>query len=166
MVQRNQAAARQLGFANVPALKRAVAWRIREFVERGGFLFAMCTATETLELALAAQRVDIAAAFADGTPMDPDANEKLEWSLALATQNAHVEMAPAVPSFSDIDGHQVNNPARRQPLGAFELFNFSAKIDPVPTMLVQCHRQVIPDFYGLTTSFTRATIKSADVVLA
>jgi len=166
MVQRNQAAARQLGFANVPALKGAVAWRIREYVERGGFLFAMCTATETLELALAAQHVDIAAAFADGTPMDPDANAKLNWSVALATQDAHLEMAPAVPSFSDIDGHQVNNPARRQPLGAFELFNFSAKIDPVPTMLVQCHRQVIPDFYGLTTSFTRATIKSADVVLA
>jgi hypothetical protein len=166
MVQRNQAAARQLGMANVPALKRAVAWRIREYVERGGFLFAMCTATETLELALAAQRVDIAAAFADGTPMDADASGKLDWSLALATQNAQLEMAPAVPSFSDIDGHQVNNPGRRQPLGAFELFNFSAKIDPVPSMLVQCHRQVIPDFYGLTTSFTRHTLKGADIVLA
>jgi hypothetical protein len=60
----------------------------------------------------------------------------------------------------------VNNPGHRQPLGAFELFNFSAKIDPVPTMLVQCHRQVIPDFYGVTTSFTRRTLKNSDVVLA
>ena len=166
MVERNQAVARQLGFANVPALKKAVALRIRDYVQNGGFLFAMCTATETLELALAGQRVDIAAAFADGTPMDPDADARMDWSLALAAQNAHLETSPAIPSFSDIDGHQVNNPGRRQPLGAFELFNFSAKIDPVPSMLVQCHRQVIPDFYGLTTSFMRATLKPADIILA
>ena len=166
MVERNQAVARQLGFPNVPALKKAVALRMREYVQNGGFLFAMCTATETLELALAAQRVDIAASFADGTPMDPDADARMDWSLAMATQNAHLEVSPAIPSFSDIDGHQVNNPGRRQPLGAFELFNFSAKIDPVPSMLVQCHRQVIPDFYGLTTSFMRATLKPADTILA
>ena len=69
-------------------------------------------------------------------------------------------------SFSDIDGHQVNAPGRRQPLGAFKLFNFSAKIDPVPSMLVQNHRQVIPDFYGLTTSFLRDRLKPGDTVLA
>ena len=166
MVQRNQAAARQLGFASVPALKKAVAWRIREYVENGGFLFAMCNATETLELALAAQRVDIAAAYADGTPVDADASARLDWSLALATTGAHLETTPGIPSFSDIDGHQVNNPGRRQPLGAFELFNFSAKIDPVPSMLVQCHRQVVPDFYGLTTSFMRVVLKPADIILA
>ncbi|MGA2384470.1 MAG: asparagine synthetase B [Gemmatimonadales bacterium] len=166
MVQENQAAARTLGFANVPALKKAVARRIRASVEGGGFLFAMCTATETLELALAAHDVDIAAEFADGTPMDGDADAKLDWTQALACKDAHLERNPAIPAFSDIDGHQVNNPALRQPLGAFELFNFSAKIDPVPTMLVQCHRQVIPDFYGITTSFTRRTLKAADVILA
>jgi len=166
MVQRNQAVARQLGFSSVPSLKKGVAWRIREYVQNGGFLFAMCNATETLELALAAQRVDIAASYADGTPMDPDADAKLDWSLAMATTGAHLETAPGIPSFSDIDGHQVNNPGRRQPLGAFELFNFSAKIDPVPSMLVQCHRQVIPDFYGLTTSFMRALLKPADIILA
>ena len=166
MVQADQATARQLRFANVPALKKAVAERLRAYVENGGFLFAMCTATETLELALAAHDVDIAAAFADGTPMDPDADAKLDWSRAMACQNAHLEKNPAIPVFSDIDGHQVNNPALRQPLGAFELFNFSAKIDPAYTMLVQCHRQVIPDFYGVTTSFTRRTLKPADVVLA
>ena len=135
-------------------------------MDGGGFLFAMCTATETLELALAAHDVDIAAEFADGTPMDPDADAKLDWTQALACQDAHLERDPAIPAFSDIDGHQVNNPALRQPLGAFELFNFSAKIDPVPTMLVQCHRQVIPDFYGITTSFTRRTLKAADIILA
>ena len=166
MVQADQATARQLRFATVPALKKAVAARIRGYVEGGGFLFAMCTATETLELALAAHDVDIAAAFADGTPMDPDADAKLDWSRAMACQGAHLEANPAIPVFSDIDGHQVNNPALRQPLGAFELFNFSAKIDPVYSMLVQCHRQVIPDFYGVTTSFTRATLKSADTILA
>ena len=166
MVQADQTTARQLRFATVPALKKAVAARIRGYVENGGFLFAMCTATETLELALAAHDVDIAAAFADGTPMDPDADAKLDWSRAMACQNAHVETNPAIPVFSDIDGHQVNNPALRQPLGAFELFNFSAKIDPVYSMLVQCHRQVIPDFYGVTTSFTRRTLKAADVILA
>ena len=166
MVQENQAAARTLGFVGVPALKKAVARRIRAFVDGGGFLFAMCTATETLELALAAHDVDIAAEFADGTPMDPDADAKMDWTQALACKDAHLERSPAIPAFSDIDGHQVNNPALRQPLGAFELFNFSAKIDPVPTMLVQCHRQVIPDFYGITTSFTRRTLKAADIVLA
>jgi len=166
MVQRNQAAARQLGFATVPALKKAVAQRIRDYVANGGFLFAMCTATETLELALAAHDVDIAAAFADGTPMEAQASERLDWSRAFATAGARLELSPGIPSFSDIDGHQVNNPGRRQPLGAFELFNFSAKIDPVPAMLVQCHRQVIPDFYGLTTSFMRRVLKSADIVLA
>ncbi len=166
MVQANQAVARQLGYPNVPALKKAVARRIRAFVEGGKFLFAMCAATETLELALAAHDVDIAASFADGTPADPDADAKLDWSQAMACQNAHLELDPRIPVFSDIDGHQVNNPAKRQPLGAFELFNFSAKIDPVYTMLVQCHRQVIPDFYGVTTSFTRRTLKPADTILA
>ncbi len=166
MIQRNTAAARQLGFRTVPELKRVVAWRIRTFVENGGFLFAMCTATETLELALAGHDVDIAAAYADGSPMDPDANGKMDWSRSLACAGARLESAPGTASFSDIDGHQVNNPGRRQPLGAFELFNFSAKIDPVPAMLVQNHRSVIPDFYGLTTSFTRATLKPADIILA
>jgi hypothetical protein len=167
MVARNQAAARQLGFPSVPALKKAVARRIHDYVtEGGGFLFAMCTATETLELALAAHSTDIAAAFADGTPMDPQATERMDWSQALAVTGARLEMAPGIPAFSDIDGHQVNNPGRRQPLGAFQLFNFSAKIDPVPTMLVQCHRQVIPDFYGLTTSFMRRVVKPSAVVLA
>ncbi len=166
MVRINQDAARRLGMPNVPALKKAVAGRIREYVDQGGFLFAMCTATETLELALAAHGVDIAAAFADGTPMQADAAERLDWSRAMACSGARLQTAPGIPSFSDIDGHQVNNPGGRQPLGAFELFSFSAKIDPVPAMLVQCHRQVIPDFYGLTTSFMRNTLKPANIVLA
>src|SRR6266481_70716 len=166
MVRFNADAAKQLRFETVPDLKKAVARKIRDFVENGGVLFAMCTATETIDLALAAERVDIAAAFADGTPLDPQADRKLDWTRALAFTGAHVEPNPQIASFSDIDGHQVNAPARRQPLGAFKLFNFSAKIDPVPTLLVQNHRQVIPDFYGLTTSFLRSRLKPSDVVLA
>src|SRR5438132_5468051 len=166
MVRFNTDAAKRLGFVTVPDLKKAVARKIRDYVTNGGFLFAMCTATETLDLALAAERVDIAAAFADGTPMDPQADAKLDWSKALAFTSAQVEPNPQIASFSDIDGHQVNAGPRRQPLGAFKLFNFSAKIDPVPTLLVQNHRQVIPDFYGLTTSFLRSRLKPSDVVLA
>jgi hypothetical protein len=165
MVKENTAMAHSLGFPNVPLDKRAVAEAIRAFVDRGKFLFAMCSATETLDLALASEGVDIAAAFADGTPMDPAAGSKMHWDRALAFENARLELNPMVAAYSDIDGHQVNNPGHRQPLGSFSLFNFSAKIDPVPTMLVQNHREVIPDFYGITTSFTRHTLKPAATVL-
>lgn len=166
MVRFNDAARRQLGFPSVPAMKKAVARSIHDYVAGGGFLFAMCTATETIDLALAAHDVDIAASFADGTPIDPDADQKLDWSQAFAFTGAHIEADPQIASFSDIDGHQVNAGPRRQPLGAFKLFNFSAKIDPVPTMLVQSHREVIPDFYGLTTSFMRERLKPGVTVLA
>jgi len=165
MVERNRAMARTLGFPSVPAGKRAVAGAIVNFVDQGGFLFAMCTATETLDLALAADGVDIAASYADGDPMDPNATARMRWDRALAFHNARLELSPTTPVYSDIDGHQVNSPERRQPLGSFSLFNFSAKIDPVATMLVQNHRRVIPDFYGLTTSFTRKTLKPSVTVL-
>jgi hypothetical protein len=166
MVASNAAMAKKLGYANVPALKKEVADRIRGFVERGGFLFAMCGATETLELAIAGHDVDIAGEFADGTPMDPDADARMNWKRALAFHDAHLEHSPFVNSMSDIDGHQVNVPGRRQPLGTVTLFNFSAKFDPVPSMLVQNHRSVINDWYGVTTSFTKATLKPGDIVLA
>ena len=165
MMQLHQSTAAKLGFPNSPALKRVVAQRIAAFVDRGGFLFAMCTATETLDLALASEGVDIAAAYADGSPMDPLASTKLHWEKALAFRDAQLELSPSLAVFSDIDGHWVNSPDR-QPLGAFDLFNFSAKIDPVATMLVQNHRQVIPDFFGLTTSFRRNRLKADVVVLA
>ncbi|HET9983356.1 MAG TPA: hypothetical protein VFQ38_07205 [Longimicrobiales bacterium] len=164
-VRKNTAIAKEFGFQTVPALKKAVADQIREYVANGGFLFAMCTATETLELAIAGHNVDIAQAFADGTPADPDANGKMDWSGTLAFQGAQLQNNPSVNAFSDIDGHQVNTPWR-QPLGAFTLFDFSAKLDPVPSMLVQDHEQVIPDFYGLTTSFKRDRLKPGVTVLA
>jgi hypothetical protein len=166
MVEQNSAMARSLGFSTVPDEKKAVARAIATYLEGGGFLFAMCTATETLDLALASPGVDIAAGYADGTPADPDASARLHWEHALAFQGARVELSPTTPVFSDIDGHQVNSLDRRQPLGSFQLFSFSAKIDPVATMLVQNHRQVIPDFYGLTTSFNRKALKPSVTVLA
>jgi hypothetical protein len=162
----NTAEARAHGFPNVPALKKAVAERIRRYVENGGFLFAMCGATETLELALAGANVDIAASYADGTPIAPDADARMDWSRSFAFRDAHIETGELVSSMSDIDGHQANVPGRRQPLGSFTLFAFSAKFDPVASMLVQDHRSVIGDFYGVTTSFTRRTLKPGVTVLA
>lgn len=164
-VERNEEAARALGFPDVPALKKAVSRRIKEYVEAGGFLFAMCSAPETLELALAAEGVDIAAAYSDGTPPDPGASDRMDWGAAMAFHEALVQTSPSVNAFSDIDGHQVNTPWRKQ-LGAFTLFEFSAKLDPVPTMLTQSHESVLSDFYGLTTSFAIDRLKPGVVQLA
>lgn len=164
-VARNEEMARRAGARNVPELKRRVAEAIRAYVEGGGFLFAMCSATETLELALAAAGVDIAAQYADGTPPDPAASSKMDWDRTMAFTGAQVQVSPSVNAFSDIDGHQVNTPWRRD-LGVFTLFDFSAKFDPVPTMLTQNHVAVLPDFYGLTTSFDIERLKSSVIVLA
>lgn len=163
--RRALATAVQYRMPSVPALKKAVAEGIRQYVERGGFLFAMCGATESLDLAIAGQLVDFAGAAVDGTPPDADADRKMAWARAMAFRDAHVE-SPFLNALSDIDGHQVNVPGRRQPLGTFTLFGFSAKFDPVATMLVQSHRAVVRDFYGVTTSFTRRTLKPNVTVLA
>ncbi|HSA54335.1 MAG TPA: hypothetical protein VLE53_01470 [Gemmatimonadaceae bacterium] len=159
-------AARRLGYATIPALKKGVAEKIRQYVEQGGFLFAMCGATETLGLAIAAHQTDIVGTFGDDTPIDDNADARLDWPRAMAFQNVHLEQNAFVNAMSDIDGHQVNVPGRRQPLGQFTLFGFSAKFDPVASMLVQNHRIVIPDFYGVTTSFTKSTLKQGVTVLA
>jgi hypothetical protein len=163
-VERNEAVASEFGFANVPDLKKEVAGAIRSYVEGGGLLFAMCTATETLDLALAGVDTDLAASFADGTPPDPGAESRMLWERAMAFTDARLVLDGTVSAFSDIDGHQVNTPWR-QSLGSFELFDFSAKIDPVPAMLTQSHERVLPDFYGLTTSFAAERIKPGVVVL-
>ena len=159
------AAATRHDLASVPALKKAVAEQVRQYVERGGFLFAMCGATESLDLAVAGRDVDFAGPPVDGTPADPDADARMQWARSFAFRGAHLA-APFVNALSDIDGHQVNVPGRRQRLGTFQLFAFSAKFDPVATMLVQDHRAVLPDFYGVTTSFTKALLKPGVTVLA
>ncbi len=164
--QRDEATARKFNLPHVPALKKAVADGIRTFVEKGGFLFAMCGATESLDLGMAAFNVDMTGPFSDGTPVDPDADARMDWSRSFAFTGAHIESSPYVNALSDIDGHQVNVPARRQPLGSFSLFDFSAKLDPVAAMLVQNHRAVLPDFFGVTTSFNKAVLKPGVTVLA
>lgn len=164
--ERDLATARKFSLPDIPALKKTVADRLRAFVDRGGFLFAMCGATETLELAIGGFGVDIAGAQTDGSPMDPDADTKLDWTRTFAVTGARLEFGGGVNAMSDVDGHQVNVPSRRQPLGTFTLFGFSAKFDPVATMLVQNHRSVLRDFYGVTTSFTRRTLKPGVTVLA
>lgn len=163
-VRANDRMAERFGKPDVPALKKDVAEEMRRYVMQGGFLFAMCTATETLELALAALGVDIAAAFSDGTPIDPRATGRLQWDRTLAFRDAELQMNPGINAFSDIDGHQVNTPWR-QPLGVFGLFDFSPKFDPVAAMLVQNHERVLQDFYGLTTSFRRDRLKPGVLVL-
>jgi len=164
-VARNQEVMRDHGFPDVPALKREVAEGIRAYVEAGGFLFAMCSATETLDLALASHATDIAASYANGRPPDPDASERMDWTRTLAFSGAQVELSPVVSAFSDIDSHQVNT-SRREALGYFTLFDFAAKIDPVPSMLVQNHETLIPDFYGLTTAFRKDRLRPGVRVLA
>lgn len=164
-VARNREVAEALGFPDVPALKRAVAEEIRAYVEGGGFLFAMCTATETLDLALASHGTDISASWANGRPPDPDANDRMDWSAAMAFTGARVELAPGVNAFSDIDSHLVNT-NRRERLGYFTLFDFSAKLDPIASMLVQNHESLVADFYGLTTGFRRSRLKPGVTVLA
>jgi len=162
---RNQEVVARFGFPDVPTAKRAVAEEIRSFVERGGFLFAMCSATETLDLALASHATDITAAWANGRSPDPDAAQRMDWSRTFAFQGAQPQLSASVNAFSDIDVHQVNT-AWRQPLGYFRLFEFSATIDPVAAMLVQNHETVLPDFYGLTTAFDVERLKPGVTILA
>ena len=160
-VQRAMAA--KLGFAKVTQLKAAVAGAIKEFVGRGGFMFGMCSATDTYDIALAASGVDIADMPYDGDPPDPLANRKLDYSRTLAFKDFRLEMDPMVYRFSDIDVTQ--EAALRGPSAVFTLFDFSAKNDPVPTMLVQDHVNAIPEFLGQSTGFHKRFVRSGVLVL-
>jgi len=156
--------ARAAGFATVWEHKHAVARRIREYVAQGGFLFAMCSATDSYDIALAAGNVDIVDVPYDGTPPGPGAQQRLDFTQALAFENFRLEMNPLVYEFSDIDMTQEAS-LRGQPADFLTLFYFSAKEDPVPTMLTQCHVNVVPGFMGQTTSFRRSVIKKAVILL-
>ena len=109
-VARNEEMAERLGVGSVPDRKKGVARRLRQYVEDGGFLLAMCSATETLELALGAEHTDIAASYSDGSPPDPNATSKMEWDLTMGFMDGVVQTSPSVNAFSDIDAHQVNTP--------------------------------------------------------
>jgi len=159
-----KAMAAKLGFAKVTQLKTAVAVAIKGFVARGGFMFGMCSATDTYDIALAAQDVDIADVIYDGDPPDADAQRKLDFSRTLAFRNFHLEMDPYAYRFSDIDVKQ--EASARGPNAVFTLFDFSAKNDPVPSMLVQNHVNAVPEFLGQSTGFHKSMIKSGVLTLA
>jgi hypothetical protein len=157
--------AADLGFKKVSECKKAVALAIHRYVENGGFLFAMCCATNTLDDALAALGTDIVDAVFDGDGVDPHYREKLNYANCFAFENFEIEINPLAGNFDNIDVNMVNTP-RRKEAQDFTLFDFSAKLDPVLSMLVQDHRQTIKGYCGLTTSFNRKVIKKSIVVLA
>lgn len=149
--------AKKNGYKKVSEMMRDVAFTIKNYVANGGFLFAMCSATDSYDIALAAKDVDICDKMFDGDPPDVNAQQKLDYSQTLAFTDFKLEMNPYVYEYSDID----IQPAE---IGNFEndyftLFEFSAKYDPVPTMLTQNHVNVIRGFLGQTTAFRERLIK-------
>ncbi|MCL4549266.1 MAG: asparagine synthetase B [Bacteroidetes bacterium] len=155
--------AKRLGFKKVSEMEKAVVRTIKNYVGQGGFLFAMCSATDSFDIALAAQNDDIVDKMYDGDPPDPDAQKKLDYTQTFAFTDFKLEMNPLVYEYSDIDvqpaeiGEQKND--------YFTLFDFSAKYDPVPTMLTQDHVNVIHGFMGQTTMFHKKLIKSSVIIL-
>ena len=158
-----KAMAAKLGFAKVTQLKAAVARSIKAYVDRGGFMFGMCSATDTYDLALAADGIDIVDVVYDGDPPDPLANRKLDMGRTMAFKDFRLEMDPFLYRFSDIDVTQ--EASLRGPNVLFGLFDFSAKNDPVPTMLIQNHVNAVAEFLGQTTGFRRSRLKSHVLVL-
>jgi hypothetical protein len=166
-VAKNEEMAKKLGFAKVSEMKKAVARAIKEYVTRGGFVFAMCSATDTIDLALAARNTDICAAIFDYDPPSPNAQNELDYSQTFAFENFTLEMNPLVYEFSDIDFPPSTNPrVRSAEADFFTLFEFSAKYDPVPTMLTQDHVSVVKGFMGQTTGYKRSVIKKSVTILA
>ena len=161
-----EASAKKHGFAKVSQLKLAIVKKIQSFVAGGGFLFAMCSATDSFDIALAANGVDFIEAMYDGDPAEPGAESKFDFNNTLAFENFKLRMDPMEYEFSDID----NTESRRQRSlnegnDYFKLFQFSAKWDPVPTMLTQNHTNLIKGFYGQTTSFKKRIVKPDVVVM-
>lgn len=166
-VLKNETLAKSLGYNKVSEEKKAVARMIKEYVLTGGFLFAMCSATDTIDIALAAEAADIVAAVFDGDPPDPDAQARLDFSKTMAFENFTVEMNPLVYEHSDIDSPPSHMPrVRSADADYFTLFEFSAKYDPVPTMLTQNHVSVVKGFMGQTTGYKKDLIKKSVTILA
>jgi hypothetical protein len=159
--------ARRLGFKKVSEEKKAVARAIKEYIGSGGFMFAMCSATDSYDIALAAENVDICDVMFDGDPPDPNAQQKLDFSKTLAFENFTLEKNPLRYEYSDIDIPPSDPPPIRDPnTDYFTLFEFSAKYDPVPTMLTQDHVNIVRGFMGQTTAFRKSLMKSTVVILA
>lgn len=162
-----EAFAREMGFRSVHEEKKAVAGKIRDYVGAGGFMFAMCSATDTYDIALAAYSVDIAAPEFDGTPITAGAQDKLDFTRTFAFQKFTISLNPLEYEYSSIDIQPEEVPQRlaNQATDFFTLFQFSAKWDPVPTMLTQNHRKILKGFLGQTTLYKKQYVKSSVVVL-
>ncbi len=155
--------AQKLGYDKVSDAKLAVVQKIKEFTVGGGFLFAMCSATDSSDSALAAQGVDICEYMFDGDGADSQAQEKLDFEQTFAFQNFQLVTNPNQYEYSSIDATQTRR--LKKELDFFALFDFSAKWDPVPTMLCQNHEQVIKGFMGQTNAFRKEFIKSNVLIL-
>ncbi|WP_207429698.1 asparagine synthetase B [Pedobacter sp. SYSU D00535] len=162
-VKLQQATAKKLGYKKVSEMKLAVAKSIANFCSGGGFLFAMCSGTDSFDIALAAEGIDIAQSMFDGDGADSDAQSKLDFNKTFAFQNFRLDMNPNNYEFSNIDA----TPTRMltQTNDYFTLFDFSAKWDVVPTMLTQSHDKVVKGFMGQTTAFRKDVLKPDVLVM-
>lgn len=162
-VRLQESTARVFGFEKVSQLKLAVAKKIREYLFQGGFLFAMCSATDTYDIALAAEGVDICGEVYDGDPVHPDPDPLLDFSQTLAFKDFQIVKSPYIYEYSTIDV----TGRRRVPMDMdyFTLFEFSAKWDPVPTMLCQNHTRTVKGFLGQTTAFHKNLIKPGITIM-
>ncbi|MCS6935420.1 MAG: hypothetical protein NZM35_09775 [Chitinophagales bacterium] len=158
-----EARARRRGFSKVSQMKLAVVKNIKDFMLGGGFMFAMCSATDSYDIALAAEGVDICDVMYDGDPQDPQAQSKLDYQKCLAFENWHLRTNPYEYEYSDIDVSTYRTVQRE--LDYFTLFDFSAKWDPVPTMLCQNHTKTIKGFMGQTTAFNKNYLKSSTLIM-
>ncbi len=163
-VRQMEAMANELGFSKVSDQKKQVAQTIKEYVGNGGFLFAMCSGTDTFDIALASMAVDIAPEQFDGDAIDPHAHHHLDYTNTFAFENFNIVTNPYEYEHADIDV-PVSIAQVDRSLDFFTLFEFSAKWDPVPTMLTQNHVSSIPGFYGQTTAFRTEKVKSSVVIL-
>ncbi|MBN1638626.1 MAG: asparagine synthetase B [Ignavibacteriales bacterium] len=156
--------AKKLGFKKVSEMLLAVVLTIKQYVGQGGFLFAMCSATDAFDISLSAHNVDFIEKMYDGDAADPDAQKKLDFNNTFAFENFKLEMNPMIYEYSNIDilPHEIGN----QNNDYFTLFEFSAKYDPVPTMLIQNHVGIIKGFMGQTTMFRKSVIKKSVYILA
>jgi len=163
-VRKMEAMAKELGFQKVSREKKAVAAKIKEYIGNGGFMFSMCSGTDTFDIALASQGLDIAPTPFDGDPMDPNAQQELNYDNTLAFTDFTISKDPAEYEHADIDvPPQLNEVS--QSVDFFTLFEFSAKWDPVPTMLTQNHVSSVKGFYGQTTAFQKDKVKESVVIL-
>lgn len=155
--------AKKLGYHKVSEQKLAVSLKIRDFVVGGGFMFAMCSATDSFDIALAAEGVDICETMFDGDPAEIDYQQKIDFNKTFAFKDFTLVRNPVEYEFSSIDMTQKRNITRTSDY--FSLQEYSAKWDPIPTMLCQNHTQLIKGFMGQTTSFDRSTVKSSVLVM-